>query len=144
VQMHFVCGSFNCWAIDNREAALRVCEGAAKVKGAKHCSNFEIKCVDGTCNPYYALAGIITAGLDGLRQNMTLPPPLKGDPEKQNIPSLPVEFDDAVKQFGENSALLEMFGAANLAKLVTIRKAEQQYFKDKSVEFCKRATIDHF
>lgn len=42
---------------------------------------FELKCVDGTANPYLALAAIITAGVSGIRNN--LPLHIKGIEGKQ-------------------------------------------------------------
>lgn len=32
--------------------------------------NFEIKCLDGTANPYFAIAAVLSAGLDGVRNGL--------------------------------------------------------------------------
>ncbi|EPS38122.1 hypothetical protein H072_8129 [Dactylellina haptotyla CBS 200.50] len=51
-------GLWACWGRQNREAPLRLVE-----EGKAH---WEIKCMDGMANPYFALAGVINAGAKGV------------------------------------------------------------------------------
>lgn len=39
-------------------------------------SNFEIKAFDGCANPHLGVAAIVSAGIDGLRNNLQLPEPV--------------------------------------------------------------------
>ena len=51
----------------NREAPCRACpSGDPKVY------NFEIKCIDGTSNPYLALSAILAAGMIGVKSSTPL------------------------------------------------------------------------
>lgn len=52
---------------DNREAPVRAC-----FSGSPRNYNFEIKCVDGTSNPYLALSAILAAGMLGVKNSSPL------------------------------------------------------------------------
>jgi len=58
------------YATSNRSAVIRI-PAYAKDPSEKR---FELRSPDGTCNPYYAYAAILMAGLDGIKR--------KADPEK--------------------------------------------------------------
>jgi glutamine synthetase len=70
-------GTYICWAVenrfnfltfaDNREAPVRAC-----FSGNPRKHNFEIKCLDGTANPYLALSAILAAGLLGVKSSSPL------------------------------------------------------------------------
>ena len=53
-------GTYVCWGTDNRKAPIRLCNATCPAS-----RNFEVKCVDGTSNPYLAFAGLIAAGVQG-------------------------------------------------------------------------------
>ena len=56
-----------CCILIRREAPVRACFG-----GDPRSYNFEIKCVDGTSNPYLALSGILAAGMIGVEKSSPL------------------------------------------------------------------------
>ena len=56
-----------------RSAALRFC---LDIEGSK-LSHVELRCCDGSCCIYLALAAMIEAGLRGMQQQDLLPPPDK-------------------------------------------------------------------
>ncbi|WIA40825.1 hypothetical protein OEZ86_004502 [Tetradesmus obliquus] len=71
-------GALTCWGWDNREAPLRLsCPNAANP--AASC-NIEFKAFDGTANPYIGLAAILAAGMRGIEEAASLPPPLQVEP----------------------------------------------------------------
>ncbi|EPQ54931.1 glutamine synthetase/guanido kinase [Gloeophyllum trabeum ATCC 11539] len=57
-------GTYVAWGTDNREAPVRLCPASSP--------HFEIKCVDGTCCPYVAFAGLLGAGLQGVKDKQAL------------------------------------------------------------------------
>ena len=60
--------AYVCYGPDNREAAVRI---ASPFQGREESStNIEVKAIDGSANPYLALAGIVAAGLDGISRNL--------------------------------------------------------------------------
>lgn len=54
------------YATSNRSAVIRI-PAYAKAPEAKR---FELRCPDATCNPYYAYAAILMAGLDGIKNKI--------------------------------------------------------------------------
>ncbi|KAH7345713.1 hypothetical protein B0J17DRAFT_592592 [Rhizoctonia solani] len=58
-------GSWVCWGRENKEAPLRLC-------GSGKGFNVEIKCFDGTANPYLGLAAVLGAGVAGLASEKVL------------------------------------------------------------------------
>lgn len=67
-------GAYQCWGKENREAPLRTACPPGVTDGLV--SNFEIKSFDGCANPHLGLAAIIAAGIDGLRNHLSLPDPV--------------------------------------------------------------------
>lgn len=54
-------GTYVCWGTDNREAPMRLCNAPSPSS-----RNFELKTVDGTANPYLALAAVLASGAEGI------------------------------------------------------------------------------
>ncbi|EIE21810.1 glutamine synthetase/guanido kinase, partial [Coccomyxa subellipsoidea C-169] len=68
-------GAFQVWGVNNKEAPIRLCtlaDGSSR--------DFEFKALDATANPHMALAAIMVAGLQGVKEKAILPPPLQIDP----------------------------------------------------------------
>lgn len=53
--------------MENREAPVRVCP-----YGTGKQYNFEVKCFDGTANPYLGLAAVLAAGMIGVNSSAKL------------------------------------------------------------------------
>uniref|UniRef100_A0A1S4DMM1 Protein fluG n=1 Tax=Nicotiana tabacum TaxID=4097 RepID=A0A1S4DMM1_TOBAC len=123
-------GAYLCWGKENKEAPLR----AASPPGVAHgfVSNFEIKTFDGCANPYLGLASIITAGIDGLRRNLSLPEPVDGDPEilKENLQRLPVSLAESVEALEKDTLFRDMIGEKLLVAIKGVRKAEVKYYSE--------------
>lgn len=60
-------GTHVCWGTDNREAPLRLCHASYPAS-----RNIELKALDGTANPYVALAGVLGVGEIGIREGRLL------------------------------------------------------------------------
>jgi glutamine synthetase len=60
-------GTFVCWGTDNREVPVRLCNATAPES-----RNFEVKAIDGTANPYLALAALLGAGHHGIHSGTEL------------------------------------------------------------------------
>ena len=94
-------GAYTCWGINNRETPIRLIEHPVR----DEYRNIELKTLDGTANPYLALAAIVAAGLSGIRQGLSLPEPVVGDPhnigevdrEKQEIFPLASTLQEALE-----------------------------------------------
>jgi len=92
----------NTWGLDNREAAARVCSG--QYGRESETLNVEIKAADCANNPYLALLAILSAGVDGIENNLDPGEPVYQDPltlsaeeqKRQNIIRLPQTLGEAV------------------------------------------------
>lgn len=61
------------WGWDNRTAMVRVPPERGRA------TRLEVRVGDGSANAYLAIAGVLLAGLHGLRESLPLPPPVAGD-----------------------------------------------------------------
>ncbi len=104
------------YATSNRSSVIRI-PAYAKAPDKKR---FELRCPDGTCNPYYAYSAILMAGIDGI-QNKIDPHAAGFGPydfnlynlspeEKKNIQSLPRNLDEALDALEADHAFLTAGG----------------------------------
>jgi len=100
------------FATSNRSSVIRI-PAYAKSPETKR---FELRCPDGTCNPYYAFAAILMAGIDGIKNKID---PVKegngpydinlynlSDEEKKKIKSLPKSLDEALDALEKDHGFL--------------------------------------
>lgn len=91
------------YAMSNRSAVVRIPAYAKSTEDKR----FELRNPDATCNPYYAYAAILMAGLDGI-ENKINPKEMGWGPydfnlyslseeEKKNIDSLPSTLEEALQ-----------------------------------------------
>lgn len=127
-------GSWAAWGVENRETALRFVQGAAGDGGRS--ANLELKSVDLAANPYLLVAGLLTAGLDGVRSGAVLPPPVTVDPAGLDpaaragagVRPLPADLSAAADALAADGVLAGTFGAALTGTLVAHRRAEVRRF----------------
>jgi glutamine synthetase len=133
--------AYTAWGFDNREAAVRI---VSPFWGREEQSyHMELKSVDGSANPYIALAGLIAAGLDGIEKGLLPPQPCEHDPaklseaerEQQHIQRLPTTMKDVLNNLEQDQVLMgsmgEMMGRAYLA----VRRAEEATFAKQDSDF---------
>ncbi|WP_170117080.1 glutamine synthetase family protein [Phyllobacterium sophorae] len=73
-------GVYSCIGERNREAAIRFCPRSSDEDGWHQNATLEFRVADATANPYLALAALIRAGLDGLRDSLEEPTNVDRDP----------------------------------------------------------------
>jgi glutamine synthetase len=109
-------GAYRCWGHENREAALRL--ESATGPAAARSANVEWKSVDMAANPYLVLGAVIAAGLAGLRESVSLPPPVSADPatlsEEERraggIHRLPESLAEAAEALAASALLRDALG----------------------------------
>jgi glutamine synthetase len=133
-------GAYQCWGLENREAALRMVTGSA---GSEHwAANLEVKCVDLHANPYLMLAGLLSAGLDGIDRGTALPEPVDVDPAAlgedalaaRGIRRLPTTLRESLDAFLADEALTTTYGEPLVAAIRAVRESEIDLFADASPE----------
>ncbi len=122
--------AFVCYGADNREAAIRI---ASPFRGREEAStNIELKAIDGSANPYLALAGVIAAGLDGVRRNLrpgeaiqTNPGALsEADRERLGVHRFPGSVQEAAAALRADATLCSALGGPLVDEMLKVRASE--------------------
>jgi glutamine synthetase len=138
IRPHHWSGAFRCWGIDNREAALRVITHPQEPSPTQ----FELKTMDASANPYLALGAVIAAGLDGVRHCLELAEPVAIDPgymtetdrNNCNIDLLPINLGQSIEHLSQDNILLEALGTELAQAYLAVRKAEWEAMKDLTLD----------
>jgi glutamine synthetase len=113
-------GIWQAWGHETRETALRMITGPS--------ANAEIKCFDGTANPYLLIGAVLAAGLSGVIADLRLPAPVEGDPAggDGSVPRLPTSADEAVAALESSFVLAAALGPELHDAILTMRRAEAE------------------
>lgn len=116
----------------DRGAALRICPGSARDPAQRARQfNVEFRVADATVSPYLALAGLVQAGLDGIRLRRTL--------ELERPQALPDSLEAALAQLESAQAPAEWLGAELLAAYLAFKRAELAGLVNlDETEICRR------
>jgi glutamate---methylamine ligase len=108
---------------------------------------FELRLADGAANPYLLQAGVLAAGLDGLR-NMRDPGPrldidmyAEGHTVK-DAKRLPLNLLDALRALDRSSVLKAGFGEGVVASYIKLRQADWNDYAAHLTEWERRTTLD--
>jgi len=132
------------WARYNRSALIRVPPG----KGMK--ARVEYRPTDGSCNFYVAFAGILTAGLDGIRRKIAAPQPVEEDIYKMSekrrsergIEVLPENLGDALNAFSRDKCLQDALGREFCEKFLQLKTKEWRDFNSTVHEWEREKYLD--
>lgn len=135
--------AYACYGPDNREAALRI---PSPFWGAEMAStNLEFRPADSSSNPYIALGGVILAGIDGIRRQLTPRPeqridtdPTLLDPQDladRGIHRLPRTLPDAIRALERDPLLLPAMGDLLSRAYLAIRRADWQLFSQRDAAY---------
>ncbi len=132
------------WARYNRSALVRIPPG----KGMK--SRIEYRPTDGSCNFYVAFAGILAAGLDGIRRKISPPDPVEEDVyqmteeerAKRNIDVLPGNLGDALREFSMDEYLQDSLGRSFCERFLRLKTKEWKDFNLTVHEWERRKYLD--
>ena len=107
----------------NREALVRICPTSTLSKTpVQRQFNLEFRAVDATANPWLALAAIVRAGLQGLKDGY---PPAHVYPESAgypDVPGLPGSTADALRALEDDRIAASWFGEDLLTTHLAVRR----------------------
>jgi glutamine synthetase len=109
------------WGRDNRTCALRVLGHGESLR-------VENRLPGGDVNPYLALTGMIAAGLDGIEQDLPLPPAFTGNAYEAALPRVPKTLADALRLWRESAFLDSTFGQEVIAHYANMAQVELDAF----------------
>jgi glutamine synthetase len=122
------------WARTNRSALVRVPRiSPEKPRSAR----IELRFPDPSANPYLAFAVMLKAGLDGIKRNIPLPPPVEenlyhlGEERRREsgIRTLPGSLFEAVTDLQEDPVVQEGLGATLYERFVEAKIGEWDEYR---------------
>ena len=106
--MHSLAPTHCNWGYDNRLTAIRIPHERGPA------TRVEVRAADGAANAYLAIAGLLFAGLDGIRRELEPPAPLAGLPyelpEEDWGPPLPGSLGESLAALEGDEVLCEGLG----------------------------------
>lgn len=144
---HYWSSAYGAYGFDNREGAIRV--PSAFWGREADSMNLELKCADHSGNPYLSMGAFIAAGLDGIQNTIDPGEAQEIDPgnysdeerEKRGIRRLPTSLDEALDELERDQVLLDAMGPLLARSYIAVKRAESDFFKDKSDD---EETRQHF
>ena len=97
---------------------------------------FELRLMDGSANPYLLQAGVLAAGINGIRKRINPGKPLYcnmyTDHEKYpKLPKLPNTLEESLEMLNFNTVMKNAFGKNVLNSYIKLKKSEIESFKLK-------------
>ncbi len=125
-----------CWAQINRSALIRIPRFSP---GRESATRAELRCPDPSSNPYLAFSVMLLAGLDGIKNNLTPPPPIEEDVyeftekdlKEKNIKTLPSSLFEALEEAQNNEIVKTALGSHTYEKFISAKKAEWDDYRIK-------------
>ncbi|KAJ7839907.1 glutamine synthetase guanido kinase [Mycena leptocephala] len=125
-------GTFVCWGTDNREVPVRLCNATSPPS-----RNFEVKTIDGTANPYLALAALLGAGHHGIRTGSKLKikdcvgpsAAQRGEDGREALgifERMPLTWEAAREKLQGSATMAEIFGRDVIAKYLSVNELMAQ------------------
>jgi glutamine synthetase len=119
------------WSASNRSAMIRI--PASRGLGTRT----EVRCPDPACNPYLALAMMLSSGLDGVKNKLTAPASINVDifkmtpveKDASGIASLPANLKEAIDAFKENPISREALGEHIFNKYIEGKEKEWNSYR---------------
>jgi glutamine synthetase len=131
-----------CWGLENREAALRLVTGT--VGSQAWAANAELKCFDGSANPYLLAGAIAATAKSTVDDGLRLPPEVTVDPAilpiAEQPPQLPLALPVSADRLEADAILREALGEPLIEAILAVRRAEVELFKGKPDEDIVAAT----
>jgi glutamine synthetase len=124
------------WGIDNRTAAIRLLNET----GAG--TRLEIRVAGGDVNLYLGLAGLLAAGIDGLRNKIDPGPPATGYLGGQDLPRLTREWSAALDAFDRSAWVRSALGDEFCRVYSLIKRHEYDKFARRVTDNERALAID--
>ena len=120
------------WGIENRGAFLRV----RNTKGNVY---IEDRLPSSACNPYLVVAGVIAAGMDGLRKGLACPPQMA-----QSAPPLPTTLEEALSCLKKDTVLTEALGQELVSAFLSLTRKSVEEKESRGLSDLNRQIETYF
>ena len=114
------------WSSHNRSPLIRIPDARGNA------TRVELRQPDPSCNPYLALSRCLASGLEGIRENLTPPPPTdvniyalsETDRKELNIDSLPGTLAEAIEEMEKDTLVHKVLGPHITQKYLDAKRSE--------------------
>ena len=128
------------WAHVNRSDLIRV---PAYKPGKEDSVRVEYRAPDPACNPFLAFSAMLAAGLAGIENEYTVPPPVEEDVfqlseaerAERGIESLPTSLSEAILLAEKSELLRECFGDHVLKIFIQSKKIEWERYRSQVTDY---------
>lgn len=125
------------WSNRNRSPLIRI----PAARGAS--TRVELRNPDPSCNPYLALAAILSAGLDGIKNKIQPPQATEKniyemseeERSREGIGSLPASLEEAIVEMKNSEFIKEVLGAHIFEKYIEAKTEEWNEYKTKVTQW---------
>jgi len=125
------------WSGKNRSPLVRV----PSARGAS--TRLELRSVDPTANPYLAMAALLQAGLDGVKNRITPPPAVdrniyvmsEDERSEAQITDLPSTLHNAIKAMRKDDVIKDALGTHIYTNFVEAKRMEWAAFRQQVSEW---------
>ena len=141
LQPHFWSSAYTAWGPDNREGAIRVPSRFDSDRAGSR--NAELKSSDSSSNPYLALGGLLAAGLDGVKRQLTPGDPTLIDPgnysdeerASRGIQRFPATLKEALDNLERDRVLMDALGPLLSRSYLAVKRLEWESFSKEDLSF---------
>ncbi|MEJ2038599.1 MAG: glutamine synthetase family protein [Desulfosarcinaceae bacterium] len=126
------------WGMENRTVGIRLkgCRGES--------THLENRLACGAANPYLLALSTLAAGLEGIRSNPELPPPVTDIAyERNDIPFLPKSLEEAAVEFEKDEDLHAILDPEFVKLVLAVKKFEVETAKQQFKEYGTPAFNDY-
>ena len=124
------------WARVNRSALIRIPKISA---GKPQSARIELRCPDPSCNPYLAFAVMLRAGLEGVRTQMLVPPPVEENLyefdaqmlARHHVQTLPGNLREALDELERDELVRETLGPHVFERFVEAKRQEWDEYRTR-------------
>jgi len=119
------------WGSKNRDALVRIPEILSQAS-----ARIEFRASDASANPYLALAALIEAGLEGIKDKLQLEKAIEEDiyenGKYKTLESLPSTLEEALKELEKDGMMKNLLGPS-FEKFIELKKAEVEEYNRKKI-----------
>jgi glutamine synthetase len=120
------------WSAHNRSPLIRI------PAADEHASRIELRSPDPAADPYLSLALVLSAGLEGVRDNLPPPPAVDGniyamtpaERKRKRIESLPSDLHEAIEEMKKDKLVRAVLGEHVFGKYIEAKEHEWREYKN--------------
>lgn len=122
------------WARINRSALIRVPQVH---NNNLQSTRLELRCPDPSCSPYLAFAVMLKAGLDGIKRELPLIPPVEenlyhfdaAELKRRNVTMLPGSLGEALAELERDEVIQEALGEHTYSRFMAAKRQEWDEYR---------------